>query len=72
MCYPKVTELPEGEWFCGYCRARSKFIAKVEDVKQEIAEKKSNTIDAVPSGATEDSAPRPRMRPKLLLRTRRR
>lgn len=57
MCYPKVTELPEGEWFCGYCRARSKFIAKVEDVKQEIAEKKSNTIDAVPSGATEDSAP---------------
>ncbi|KAE9128742.1 Chromodomain-helicase-DNA-binding protein 9 [Phytophthora fragariae] len=54
---PKLTELPEGEWFCGYCRSRTKFIKEVESLKQEVAEKKSYTIEVIPSGATEDSVP---------------
>ncbi|KAJ8576442.1 hypothetical protein ON010_g2769 [Phytophthora cinnamomi] len=47
---PKLTELPEGEWYCGYCRARTKYVKKVDSLKQEIAEKKSNIIEVVSTG----------------------
>ncbi|GMF10336.1 unnamed protein product [Phytophthora lilii] len=43
---PKVTVLPEGEWFCGYCRARRKFIEKTEKVKEE---NKFKNVERVPS-----------------------
>ncbi|KAG7392511.1 hypothetical protein PHYPSEUDO_000199 [Phytophthora pseudosyringae] len=42
---PKVTEIPVGEWFCGYCRSRTKFIEKTEKAKQDYGENKSKTIE---------------------------
>ncbi|KUF94050.1 hypothetical protein AM588_10004385 [Phytophthora nicotianae] len=43
---PKITDLPEGEWFCGYCRARKRFTSKMERVKLDFETKlKMKTIE---------------------------
>ncbi|EEY65872.1 chromodomain-helicase-DNA-binding protein, putative [Phytophthora infestans T30-4] len=53
---PNVTELPEGEWFCGYCRVRKKFTGKMEKAKEESEHKlKSIEIEAS-TGVTTPSA----------------
>ncbi|CEG48043.1 hypothetical protein, variant 1 [Plasmopara halstedii] len=36
---PQITKLPEDEWFCGYCRARTKYHEKVKAVKQPSTDK---------------------------------
>ncbi|KAG2529132.1 hypothetical protein JM16_002152 [Phytophthora kernoviae] len=38
---PKISELPDGEWFCGYCQARKEFIEKAETAKGETLKLKS-------------------------------
>ncbi|CAI5726046.1 unnamed protein product [Peronospora effusa] len=43
---PEITELPDGEWFCGYCQACKTFIEKAEKVKQESADNKAKAIDS--------------------------
>ncbi|KAL3673517.1 hypothetical protein V7S43_001225 [Phytophthora oleae] len=58
---PKVTELPEGEWFCGYCRARAKYIEKTQKAKQDYVNnnvKTNQTVTgaAVSSGSTPTSS----------------
>ncbi|GMF33844.1 unnamed protein product [Phytophthora fragariaefolia] len=53
---PKLTELPEGEWFCGYCQARMKVIQKSQELKEEAAEKKAIATEVISSGAATDSA----------------
>lgn len=59
---PQITELPEGEWFCGYCRARTKYTDKLEKVKQVCskvvlkaseAEKSPRTAASLVSDSTE-------------------
>lgn len=38
---PKLSKLPEGQWFCGYCSVRDKFVEKVNAVKTKKQTKSS-------------------------------
>ncbi|KAL4095943.1 hypothetical protein PRIC1_009310 [Phytophthora ramorum] len=49
---PNITKLPEGEWFCGYCRVRTKFIEKMDRAKQNTAQNNSKLVETVPSDGT--------------------
>ncbi|OWZ24675.1 hypothetical protein PHMEG_000197 [Phytophthora megakarya] len=52
---PKVTELPEGEWFCAYCRARTKFVSKVERMQEKV-EINANALETESSTAISTGA----------------
>ncbi|KAG7394919.1 hypothetical protein PHYBOEH_004476 [Phytophthora boehmeriae] len=51
---PKISELPDGEWFCGYCQARKQFIEKVESAKRENLKHKSAEATLTEDGVLVD------------------
>ncbi|KAI9906879.1 hypothetical protein PsorP6_004169 [Peronosclerospora sorghi] len=52
---PNITKLPEGEWFCGYCRALEKIINKMEKIKHEKNDT-NKTVTVEKAGGTLRSA----------------
>ncbi|CAI5733452.1 unnamed protein product [Peronospora destructor] len=53
---PEITELPDGEWFCGYCQACTTFIEKVKKVKQESVDNKAKIIESEASAGVRGRA----------------
>ncbi|CAI5712273.1 unnamed protein product [Hyaloperonospora brassicae] len=51
---PAISDLPDGEWFCGYCRTHTKFSENMDETRQKCADDK--TVGTGASTETLDGA----------------
>uniref|UniRef100_A0AAV1VM68 Chromodomain-helicase-DNA-binding protein 9 n=1 Tax=Peronospora matthiolae TaxID=2874970 RepID=A0AAV1VM68_9STRA len=50
---PAIAELPDGEWFCGYCRIRAKFSERMNEAKQKVT---NSTVKTIGTGASAETS----------------